>query len=570
MKNNSTKVLRMKAAVAATVVICSLYTIDSSAQWATNPYLNNAICTAGTSQSKPVIASDGSGGAIIAWVDSRVTGEDIYAQRIDVNGVIKWTTDGIAICSAPSLQAQVAIISDGNGGAIITWTDFRNGVDANIYAQRVNGSGVLQWAADGVAICSDLGDQTYPILTSDGNGGAVFTWTDYRGTPINHIYAQGINANGTLKWPEVDVCTAPQGQGQPAIISDGSGGAIITWLDARNGLNGTSAADIYAQRIGANGLAKWTPDGVSICEAYRMQSYPAIASDGSGGAIIAWQDERNLENIPSHVDIYAQRINGNGVVQWTANGLGICITTEQQSGARIISDQAGGAIIAWDNFTGSVTRILTQRINGSGAALWMNNGVPIGSGMKKSPDIVSDGNGGAFYTWEDNRRGSFGSDNYAQYLDANGLEVWRPFGGVVVSNAYGSKPHPRLVNDNSGGIIIVWEDSRPESNTDIYAQHVQADGTLGGGNLTADPATEFNPVISVFPNPVDRDLTIDASSISSESPVVVSLLDLTGRTLETISGNGVMQMTLDTYKPSAYILQLRYSGHIITKLIIKK
>jgi Secretion system C-terminal sorting domain len=488
-----------------------------------------------------------------------VTGEDIYAQRIDANGVLNWTINGIAICSATSVQAQVAIISDGNGGAIITWTDFRNGTDADIYAQRVNRSGVVQWTADGVSISGAPDNQTYPILVSDGNGGAIFTWTDNR-SPGN-IYAQGINADGTLKWSEVPVCTRPEGQIQPAIISDGSGGAIIVWRDARNQSNGTSSSDIYAQHTGANGLTKWTTDGIGICEAFRAQLNPMLISDDSGGAIISWQDERN-----GNEDIFAQRINADGIAQWTADGIGIITTPDNQTKTSITSDQAGGAIFAWEDWSGYVNNIYTQRVSGNGVILWAIDGVPIGTPGKFSPNLVSDGNEGAMLVWED-YGGTVDGVN-AQHLDAIGTELWG-FGGVVVSNAYGSQLNPRLVNDNNGGIIIVWDDTR-NTNPDIYAQHMQADGTLGGSIITADTTIPLNNDVSVYPNPADKEVFINVSSLSSESPVVVSLLDLSGTTLETISGNGIIKLTLDTYKPSSYILQIRSNNHIIIKLIIKK
>ena len=37
------------------------------------------------------------------------------------------------------------INSDDNGGVIIAWADARNGNGNNVYAQRINSSGVIQW-----------------------------------------------------------------------------------------------------------------------------------------------------------------------------------------------------------------------------------------------------------------------------------------------------------------------------------------------------------------------------------------------------------------------------------------
>ncbi|MDZ7647386.1 MAG: hypothetical protein U5K54_09495 [Cytophagales bacterium] len=109
-------------------------------------------------------------------------------------------------------------------------------------------------------------------MATDGNGGAFIVWSDRRTIPINpDIYAQGINADGSLKGPELFIATKSI---EPAIISDGSGGAIITWADSRNAANGTSANDIFAQHIGSSGAFLWVEGGVGICETARFQSNP--------------------------------------------------------------------------------------------------------------------------------------------------------------------------------------------------------------------------------------------------------------------------------------------------------
>ena len=50
---------------------------------------------------------------------------DIYAQRIDVDGVTRWAIDGVAVCNAPGDQVSAAVHPDGAGGVIVAWEDFR-------------------------------------------------------------------------------------------------------------------------------------------------------------------------------------------------------------------------------------------------------------------------------------------------------------------------------------------------------------------------------------------------------------------------------------------------------------
>ena len=65
-------------------------------QWSHYPTVNNPISTAAWYQESPQSVSDGAGGAIITWQDSR-SGQfkDIYAQRINSAGVWQWTAQGV-------------------------------------------------------------------------------------------------------------------------------------------------------------------------------------------------------------------------------------------------------------------------------------------------------------------------------------------------------------------------------------------------------------------------------------------------------------------------------------------
>lgn len=168
------------------------------AQWSSDLTVNNSICTASNQQSLPAIASEGAGGAIITWYDNRNgLASDIYAQRINLSGTIQWTADGAAICTAVETQSLPQIVSNGAGGAIITWDDLRNGTDNDIYAQKLNASGVVQWTSNGVAVSAATYEQSVPQIVSDGAGGAIIVWNDYR-NGNNDIYASRLFSDGSL------------------------------------------------------------------------------------------------------------------------------------------------------------------------------------------------------------------------------------------------------------------------------------------------------------------------------------------------------------------------------------
>ena len=544
------------------------------AQWSNDPNVNNPICTTVNDQTDPIIISDGSGGAIIVWTDKRGGNPDIYAQRLDANGLIRWATDGITICAAADYQYLPTIVSDGNGGVIIAWVDNRYGNNYDIYAQRVDVNGIIQWLADGVAISTAANYQAYPTIVSDGSGGAIIIWQDRRSGVNYDIYAQHIGSDGAAQWTAdgVVICTAVGPQEFPIAISDGSGGALITWIDKRSG-----NYDIYAQLINSNGEVQWTVNGIAICAALWEQSFPSLTSDGSGGAIIAWEDYRTSPHV-----IYAQNINASGVVQWSTDGVTISALAYSQDSPTIMNDGNGGAIISWQvNSSGNDYDIYVQRIDANGLVQWTVNGVAICTAghHQQDPTIISDGNDGAIITWEDQRSG-INYDIYAQRIDANGVVQWVT-DGVAISTATYDQIYPKLASDGSGGAIITWQDYRvayPDS-VDIYAQQVNTDGNLGVvSDIAQEPGIANNFVLlQNYPNPFNPSTRIQYQ-VSSNSQVSLKIYDVLGKEVATlvneekpvgiyeVKWNGVS--AIGGYASGVYFYQLKAGEFISTKKMI--
>jgi len=295
------------------------------------------------------------GGAIIAWYDWRAGDKpSIYAQRVNGAGETRWAPGGLPVCTFNAQKGAPFMTADGAGGAIIAWTDFRNPDAPGNYAQRVSGEGIALWTTDGEFLCG-AGWYGSPAIIPDGESGAIVTWA------TQDVYAQRINGSGALQWGPggVSVCTAEDIQYSPQLASDGAGGAIITWYDRRLDPE-AGYTDAYAQRVDALGAVQWTTDGVVICSASGYQTNTSIMSDGSGGAIIAWEDGR------AGNDLYAQRVNASGVVQWTPDGVPICTEAGAQYNPRLVTNCVDGALICWDDWRGSTPDIYAQTVSGGG------------------------------------------------------------------------------------------------------------------------------------------------------------------------------------------------------------
>ena len=453
--------------------ICSQISANSGeVMWTTN---GRAVCAATGSAGNSQIISDDSRGAIIVWEDYRnhASDADIYVQRMDANGNQIWLANGVVICNADNDQSNPQLVSDANGGAIITWRDKRNGIDYDIYAQRIDARGEVQWATNGIAVCTAVYDQDEPALVADGLDGTVISWQDQRSGATfiyNDIYSQKVNGMGQVQWLAngVAICTANNPQYTPKLTTDGNNGTIIIWDDNRQG----GYFDVYGQKINSAGVVQWTQNGVAIASTAVDQKEAEICSDDSNGAIVVWQNRTD----GSVYDIYSQRINGDGAVQWAASGVVICNVTEHQLNPVIINDGNTGAIMSWNDYRNdSDYDVYAQRIDINGSVLWTVNGVAVSTETNNqlNPQLISDYDNGAIIAWSDYRDIATQSlDVYAQRINSSGSPVWT-INGVAICTDTLVQAGVQLTTDGARGAIICWEDSREGVDNDIYAQRIE-------------------------------------------------------------------------------------------------
>jgi len=533
------------------------------AQWNLSSAINTPVCTSANDQKNISMASDSKGGAIITWVDFRnnLIRSDIFSQRIDASGFVKWTSNGASICTTVADQTNPSTTEDGIGGVIIAWDDSTNG-NKDIFAQRIDSSGNVKWAVNGVPVIVKAGQQKNVKITTDGAGGAIVVWEDSIGGTWD-IYAQHINGNGAATWSAggVAVCTAAFTQKGARLIPDGAGGAIISWQDKRNGVD----YDVYAQRLNASGVAQWAANGIVISALTGNQRNGKIVSDGAGGAIIVWEDKRG----GLAYDVYAQRVNATGVVQWTANGTAVCTADSSQTSIDVTSDNISGAIATWrDKRSGNYHDVYAQKINSNGTMAWAANGIAISNAVytQTSPNACGDGFGGAIIAWEDSCCGSW--DVKSQRVDANGTAQWAA-GGVLIGSAAYTQNNVKNISDGTGGSIYAFQDFRSGTNYDIYAHRIFWNGTSDGIQETTDFFES-----KVFPNPFSSSAVIVINTLNVKEDVTLSVYDLLGEKVKipfSVSQNRI-NISSGNLQSGIYFYEIISSGNIIStgKFIINK
>lgn len=493
------------------ILACTAFHIGK-AQWSKYPVMNTSVCQESSDQQAPAMTTDGAGGTIITWYDQRNTKDyDIYAQRLNAWGVEQWTKGGVLICSASGDQAKPVITSDGNGGAIIAWMDRRGGTYFDLYAQRIDASGSAQWTTDGIVVDNSGGDKINPCILPDNSGGAIIVWEDTR-SGESDVYGQYINSGGKMLWNSggLDICTIVGNQRTPRMIKNGDT-VIVVWDDSRTSKK-APVYDIYAQGVDLSGNLLWTSGGNAICTAMSDQTTPVIAPDDSGGAIISWQDLRGAA-----LDIFAQRVDKAGNTKWVTDGVSVCGATGAQMNPEMVEDGAHGAMITWkDSRTSGASHIYIQRINAAGTSLWTTNGVAlcVSAGSREKPLIIKDGLGGAIVVWSDTRN-TKDYDMYVQAVNSAGLIQWTS-NGSLISSATNDQTGFAIVSDNYAGAFVAWTDSRG-SDKDIYSQNIQMEG---GKGIVSEITVKGNGnvILDNDNSPSTADYT-DFGSVTSPSPI---------------------------------------------------
>jgi hypothetical protein len=425
-----------------------------------------------------VIIGTGNNEVIVAWVDFRhEDAGDIYAQKLGADGSLLWNESGVPICLVPGIQISLNIVNNMNGGAYIIWHDSRFSGGTDIYGTHIlsNGSIAAGWEINGSPIANANNSQSQHTFWEDGEGGSIVVWNDKRIVDNPNLYAQRLGPNNPSIWQEngILISNAPDDQEKPNIRPDGTGNFIIAWRDRRNENNG----DIYAQRIDLNGNLLWAND-LAVYTGPGIQQNPRLTYLTGEGCAVVWEDGRNSTE---YMDIYAQKIHPNGTIAWIPDGVPVVIAENHQRNPRVDADENGGIWIIWDDgrMSGHPHEdIYVQKINNQGAIQFEQNGKLISNAPRQqyNPLIKNNHNGINYVIWADLRTGSTGM--HFKILDEAGNELL-PQDKIVYYGLDGDALQFTML-ENGGQPIILWVDTRNAGfGNQIYMQTINTNGEIG-------------------------------------------------------------------------------------------
>ncbi len=296
-------------------------------------------------QTAPAVAMNANGKFVVIWRSHASDGRSggVYARRYDAGGVPVSDEFKINTTDVDADSWTPAVAMDASGGFVVAWVAARGGgIDTDIVARRFNDQGTPVTEEFAVSVSPDAA-QSLPALSMNASGAFVVVWAAWYGNEIHgRSYATGrvFDANGTPKTDEFRVNGEAQ-EDWPDVAMDDSGRFVVSWVRIGDTYNRPYGDDVMCRRFDADGK----PIGGAITLAADVESQwygSAVAADRMGGFVVTWARG------PFPYDIMTQAFDPNGVAVTKP-----CLVNGQQAGDQgrpaIAGDGGGNFLIAWDN-----------------------------------------------------------------------------------------------------------------------------------------------------------------------------------------------------------------------------
>jgi len=332
------------------------------------------------------LAVDSNGNALAVWAHYNGSVNDIRASYYDAI-TTTWSAD-VAIDGVNTNDANYPKAAfDGFGNAIVVWLQ-SDGTANSIYTNRYEPSGAgwgspeLLESADGVAYA--------PAISVDDGGDAIAIWNQDNLAGYDAVYASYYTAGGS--WVAQGEIGENVGAGENAsnvtIAQDGDGNAIAVWHQLDNTL---SATGVWANRYTGGSAGSWGTAG-ELENPVNSSQKPQIAFDSHGSAMAIWVNWDGSLVTRVRAKIYTLNTGWSTTVNADAG-------TDDASFPKLAVDSEGHAIVVWRQVSNTVNSIWANRYQAGGT--W---GTPelleADDTNSATPwDVAIDSEGNAFAVW---------------------------------------------------------------------------------------------------------------------------------------------------------------------------
>jgi hypothetical protein len=518
------------------IIICLLIlSANASAQWSNDPAVNVRVTNEGLF---PKIISDGNGGGLIVYSDAPAYLGHLWIQRIDKHGYVRFPGEGVSVSGIDTKQTdEKYLFSDGSGGVIIVFVDFeRIGEFAhyNTYAQRIDSSGVKLWGEDGIDISLSLDESTLMSAISDGENGVLIFWLDNYRSYTKSVYdlrMQRINRDGERLINDNGILISNYVMSSYLRSKNTNSGTFVIYSELPDTTKFDSIAKI--QRINRDGDLLWG-------NGLETSFFGNMTGDGLDGVIIAgYHSYVNDSGYPDMDKTAAQRIDKDGNQLWGDNGVLISENFDTQTlFVKILPVDSGNFVFTWQSRLTGKMNVYAQKLNINGELQWLPHEIALGdsSADNKFSEYMAVGGDGSDIIIVMNSENRDAEGLYGQKIDTNGNLMWG--GGIFIHKLNTHYiTYYSAATDNNGGAIACWDETG--SRYGIFAQQISKNGILGDVKVTSvkDEKNRSNPreykLYQSYPNPFNSSMNI-RYRIPKTEHVKLTIYSISGEEVTTL------------------------------------
>lgn len=444
----------------ATLAILAL-TTTATAQWSDDAGVNLAVVDGGDSPAVTHCASDGDGGAWIAWYNASA-GYDVMTQHIDAVGTSTFITPVLVDDQNNSSVQDFDLITDTFGRAVLAWP-----AASAIKVACVEFDGSIAWSG---AFGDSSAFLAQAQLAALPDGGIALAWGE-----DDRSVLQRLTATGAADGPSVAVTLG--GTLIPSSLQPAEDGSFIASFVFYTTFTGPKR--LKAQKYDATMTPLWGSNPIDVFTTGSLQfgNFPEFVPDTAGGGVFCWYDTGST-GLMSRI----QWIDTNGTVLLGTNGLA---TTTETSMVHVnpqacVDPASGEATVFWvrQNSSQSNSGIQANRFDPAGNRLWGPTGVTampmaLSTGCLDLHAVqVGELATGSWFTDP-----TLGAERVmGTAFDALGTAAW-PTTPTTISNAPGTKDDMTSCA-GTDMLITFWVDDRAGGDS-LYVQNINDNGTLG-------------------------------------------------------------------------------------------
>ncbi len=267
----------------------------------------------------------------------------------------------------------------------------------------------------------------------------------------------------------------------PAIASDGDGNILVAWQSKHNEENGF---DIRARWFVAG---TWGDEFLVNSFTAGDQTHPTVGMDHNGYAVIAWQSEGQDDD---GLGIYARRYSiGYGSGSFLAADefrVNVTEAGNQTTPSVAVSQATGQFVVTWEgeDLSGDEASIEVY------ARRFADDGTPVDLADLQvnsttlrdqvTPKTAIDSSGNFVVTWVSEGIAGSGSDVFGQRFDSSGTMAGSEF--VVNTTTDASQVSPAVGMNATGDFVVTWQSVHLDGfSWGIYAHEYYADGSTVTG-----------------------------------------------------------------------------------------